>query len=259
MNALADIQRSLRDALVRGACPATLIRGASGEREARFAIYASAYRARLIGALRENYPVLWAVLGDEAFDALASGYLDAFPSTHPSIRWFGAHLHDFVCNEPDRLPHPALADLIRMEWALRAAFDAADDQPLQAAALASLAPDDWPGLRFCAHASVSLLRMDWALEPLWHAIQNDPAGDTEPPQAHTHSLLIWREGLETRFRSLEPPAAAFLSALITGQTFASACAACAEHLPDASQSTGLVAGCLQQFLQDGIFRSAITP
>ncbi|MCX9156851.1 DNA-binding domain-containing protein [Niveibacterium sp. 24ML] len=256
MSALGDLQRGLRDALMTGDCPAALITGGAGDTAQRFAIYAHAYRARLISALRDNYPVLWAVLGDEAFDTLASGYLATYPSRQASIRWFGAQLHEYVSAKPEHLPHPAIADLIRMEWALRAAFDAANELPLMPAALATLAPEDWPALRLRAHASVSLLQMGWAVEPLWHAIEQDPEGDTAAPEASPHALLIWRNGLETRFRTLDSPSAAFLTALIAGEPFAAACEACAAHLPDAGKSSEVVAGALQQFIQDGIFSAA---
>src|SRR5947209_13115313 len=46
----------------------------------RLAIYGSAYYARLLECLREEYPVLKHALGDEAFDAFAFGYLQKYPS-----------------------------------------------------------------------------------------------------------------------------------------------------------------------------------
>ncbi|WP_163367521.1 HvfC/BufC N-terminal domain-containing protein, partial [Klebsiella aerogenes] len=79
-------------------------------------VYRHAYRARLAEALADNYTVLARALGDEAFDALAQAYLAAHPSRHPSIRWFGAALADFMAVAGDELvPHPGLVDLARMD------------------------------------------------------------------------------------------------------------------------------------------------
>ncbi|MFX8055483.1 hypothetical protein ABTK93_19635, partial [Acinetobacter baumannii] len=87
--------------------------------------------------------------------ALAQAYLAAHPSRHPSIRWFGAALADFMAVAGDELvPHPGLVDLARMDWALRAAFDAAEAPLLQPATLAALSPDDWAGLVLQLHPRV---------------------------------------------------------------------------------------------------------
>ncbi len=199
MTSLAQQQRQLRAAIVDAAPAPGLLRG----REPRLRIYQHAYAARLLGALRDNYGVLPRAMGDEAFDALALAYLRAHPSREPSIRWFGDCLAQFMAARDDLVPHPALTDLARMEWALRTAFDAADAAPLSADTLAQLPAPDWPALVLRLHPSVQLLAMGWCIEPAWRALQT--GGDDEPklpePQPGAHTLLVWRPGLETRWRS----------------------------------------------------------
>lgn len=222
--ALHDEQRAVRSALVSATCPADLLTSGDASVAARFSIYADAYRGRLIAALRDNYPILAAVLGDETFAELGAAYLSAHPSCHPSIRWFGGALHGFVSLQPERLPHPALADLIRFEWALRHAFDAADVPPAALQALAACAPEDWPALRFSLHPSATVLTLQWAIEPLWHQLQDDPDAECEPPEPAPHDMLVWRCQLATQFRSLTPLEAALLQALQAGDTLGRASA-----------------------------------
>ena len=132
-------------------------------------LYLMAYRARLLSALRDNFPVLHRALGDEAFAELASDYIDAHPSRFRSIRWFGDELTAFLDAGPERLPHPALADVARMDWAIRGAFDAAGALPLTLADLAELAPEQWPQRRFALLPSLRLVDLNWAVEPIWRA------------------------------------------------------------------------------------------
>ena len=95
---------------------------------ARLEIYAGMYRARLLDVLREDFPRTLAVVGDDGFAALASGYLDRVPSRNPSVRHAGQRFADFLETEPTT---PAfLADLARLEWARVEVFDAADAAPL---------------------------------------------------------------------------------------------------------------------------------
>lgn len=255
---LIDQQMRLRVAVVGDAAAAEAV--AAGLLAPRAAgdllgVYRHAYRARLLAALRENHPRLARVMGDEAFDALGAAYVAAHPPRRASIRWVGDQLAAFAAAQPALAPHPALADLARMEWALRTAFDAADAVPLQAEALRGQPPDAWPGLRFQPLPSAQLLALAWAVEPLWRA-----AGDVDPaagdavlpePQAHAHQLLVWRPGLETRWRALAPLEATLLAALFAREPFAALCACAAQATGDDAAAAAVV-GLLQGWLAEGL-------
>ena len=90
-------------------------------------------------------------LGGAAFAALAAACTAAQPPLQPSIRWLGHRLAAFmdrcVATDNSLVPHPALADLARMDWALRAAFDAGNAPVLLRGSLVGLAADDWLSLR----------------------------------------------------------------------------------------------------------------
>ncbi len=276
---------------------ALLRRGPAGS-AAAIGVYRHAYSARLVGALRDNFEILARALGDAGFDALATAYIAAQPSRQPSIRWFGDQLIAFMdqrlAADDGLLPHPALADLARMDWALRGAFDAADAPVITRDALAALPPDDWPGLRLLLHPSVRQVGLQWAVEGAWHALRaaadgtagaaNDGdvsdgdvsdsdasdggADDSDPalpaPAEHAHALLVWRQGLETRWRSLAAPEAAWLQAVADGASFAALCAlaagaVAADDADDAGDAgdagddaVPLVVGALQQWLADGL-------
>ena len=253
MTVLAAQQSQLKRAIL-GADAADLLRTADG-REPLLRIYRQAYVGRLVAALRDNFGVLPQVLGDDAFDALAQAYVEAHPSQQPSIRWFGHRLPAFMAERDDLVPHPALTDLARMEWALRTAFDAADAQAVGAPALADVAADAWPSLVFDALPSVQLLELGWNVEPVWRALQGldgAEAPDLPEPQPLAHSLLVWRQGLHTRWRSVEPLPARLLHAALRGQCFGALCALAAESVGD-EQAAHQAAGALHGWLGDGLF------
>jgi hypothetical protein len=214
---------------------------------ARLDIYSIAYRARLGEALKENYPVLARVLGDDGFADLANAFLQQYPSRTPSIRWFGARLAEFTEQASDALPHPALVDLIRMEWALNTAFDAADAVPLKVDELLRLAPEDWPALQFALHPSLHLLLLNWAIEPLWSALSVDENAETDAPEEFAHHLLIWRVEHRTQWRSVSADEARLLDAAIAANTFAQLCEIAAEFAGDNAAAT--VAGYLRNWVE----------
>lgn len=255
----AALQHCLAAAIRDGADATGLL---AGDFALGLQAYRHAYRARLVAALTDNFTVLARALGDEAFEALGQAYLAARPSRHPSIRWFGHELADFMATAGDELvPHASLVDFARMDWALRSAFDAAAAPLLGGAALAALAPDDWAALVLHLQPSVQRVALAHAIEPAWRALREwDPeSGDEQPalpePVPHAHVLLAWRQGLQTRWRSLEPLEAALLAAVARGETFSALCETAATELGDTEAAAPAVIVLLQNWLAEGLLQS----
>jgi len=250
---LADQQRALQAAMCGAPAPEGLLQ-APVRHAPLLDVYRHAYRARLVAALRDNHGVLPRAMGDEAFEALAEAYLLAHPSRHASIRWFGDRLAGFMAARPDLVPHPAFVDLARMEWALRAAFDAADAVPLTPAQLAALPADGWPQRVLRFHPSVQLLALDWHVEPAWRALHAD--GDGEPaldePVAGAHALLVWRPALETRWRSVAGAVEArLLAAAMQGEDFSALCLRAAQEVGE-DRAVVAVVGAVQAWTAEGL-------
>ena len=215
-----------------------------------FALYRMAYRARLLAALRDNFPVLHRALGDEAFAGLAHDYIAAHPSRFRSIRWFGDALVDFLAADPDRLPHPALADVARMDWAMRGSFDARGAPVFALTDLAAIAPEAWPQQRFALIPSLQLVDLSWCVEPIWRALNDDAEAETEAPKALPHVLLVWRPALDCLWRSAGETEAVALRTLAQGATFAECCAVVAGV--GETDPAAVALGLLQRWVSDGL-------
>src|SRR5438552_3495641 len=126
--------------------------------------------------------------------------------------------------------------------------------------LATIAPDQWPALVFKPHPSVQLLTLHWAIEPVWRALKSfDPESGDEPelpePAAHQHALLVWRVGLDTRWRALDDNAAALLRAMLRGATFEQLCALATLQVGE-DRAAAIAVGALHGWLADGLLRAA---
>ncbi len=227
MTQLQVLQDQFQNALLRDQPAGAGLLGTRGV--AQFGVYRNAYRARLCAALRDNFEVLPLVMGDAAFDALAHAYIDAHPSRHYSLRWFGHQLCAFMAANDALLDHPAMLDLARMEWALRQAFDAAPAAPLTPAELAAVPAQDWAELQFTLHPAVQLLELQWAVGPVWHALKSGQ-DDVNPPDALDHAMLVWRQGMNTQWKSLTQTETVFVQCLLAGQRFGPVCQALARHV-----------------------------
>lgn len=226
-------------------------------KEARLGIYRHAYVSRLIEALREYYPVLYQVLGDEDFEALGAGFVRAHPSVHRSIRWYGRELAAFLHAEPPFAEQPILAEIASFEWRLAESFDSADTDILGRGAVASLEPGEWADLAFRFHPSVQHLTLEWNTVAVWKALSAEESPPAPERSADAVEWLIWRRDLENYFRSIDSVEAAALDAALAGRNFAQICGALALELREDEvplRAASLIATWLDSGLLSGLGR-----
>lgn len=220
--------------------------------EQGLAIYHNAYRARLLEALRGDYPAVHGWLGDEEFDALALAYIDAHPSWHFSLRWLGAELAGFI--DGFLVPEQAqpLSELARLEWAFTLAFDAPEGEPLGLAQMAELPAEAWPNLQVRYLPSVQVQRCRYNSLAIWRAIKEQAEFPGSQALEQEDLCLIWRDGLVSRYRSLDRAEATALCGMAEeGWSFGELCAQLSEY---AEQAPLQAATWLRQWLNDGLLR-----
>ncbi len=217
----------------------------------RLAIYANAYRLRLLEALDSDFSALHTLAGDTLFEQLGRAYIDTHPSTHYSVRYFGRNLSRFLAEFPPYNETPVLAEMAALEWALSLAFDAADDPLSSEVEVAELPAAAWPGLRLRFHDSVQRLDFRWNVPELWTAIDQQHAPEPPRATARPRPWLVWRRELQSYFRPLGAVEAYALDGFMAGADCASVCDALCDDLePD---QVGLqIASYLKSWLQAGL-------
>lgn len=250
MNELATLQRAFQRAVLEDS--PLFAHSVAGTREAtaedRVAVYRDAYRLRLSEALAANYPRLRELIGEDAFNSIADTYIDAHPSSNPSIRWFGEHLAQQM--QRSFAAQPWLGELAAWEWAIATAFDAEDAQRVSMQSLAAVAVDVWPTLRFEFHPAVQCLRMKTNAPALFKALTEDSALP-EPARGEESAWVIWRDDVTPCFRSLSPGDAAALSLLMQGASFEEMCTElCAWYAAD--EAARQAATLLREWIEAGM-------
>jgi hypothetical protein len=213
-SSLAAFQRQFLGALV-AADMAPL--AAAVQQPAGLAVYAHARRAALVDALADNFAHALQWLGGDAFAELALAYVAITPSASWTLADYGSDFAQFL---QQQMPDDAeVAELAAIDWALARAFAAADPP----AADWALRPDlAWDSLQLVLAPGAVLLPLATNADAIWAAIPDTIVA----PVASPGIVLVWREGLEPRFRRLPEGEAALLAALAGGQAFGPACEAC---------------------------------
>lgn len=144
----------------------------------RVDIYANMYFYRLLDALREDYPRVETAIGGQAFHNLVTDYLLRHPSGHPSLRYLGRFLPEFLRSHAVHRKFPYLTDLAALEWARVDAFDAPDTTPVTRDDLARLPQDRAGEARLQLIPAFRLERYDHDVVRLWRELR-DPEGIEE--------------------------------------------------------------------------------
>jgi hypothetical protein len=225
----------------------------------RLDVYANMYFFRILDVLRADYPKLAAVLGGDAFHNLATDYLQAHPSRHPSLRFVGAALPSFVARHVLAEGRPWLGELAALEWARVDVFDRADAEVLSREALAAVAPEAFAELPLAPVPACTLVPAAWAVEELWRALEARSSADAAsrepapPPRAAAaHAILVWRRGVVVHHRAVEATERRALEALLARTTFGALCGALGEALGSDEAAAALAARCLGQWLADDL-------
>ena len=216
----------------------------------RVGIYADMYFLRLLDVLRGAFPKVLAAVGDEAFAALASGYIDRHPSRHPSLRHLGDRFAGYLAQQDD-VP-PWLGELAALEWARDDVFDETDADPLTREQLATYPPEAFAALPLAIVPAHRLVVVEHAVERVWRALSRGE--ETCEPEAGSRTLLVWRQDRTVFHRALDPTERDVWPLLVAGTTFGLICEELGRRFPHADEAAQLSFTLLVRLVDDGLLR-----
>lgn len=222
---LLDLQRGFADAVLgRSDAVAEWVDGAGLEPAARLRIYRHSVAATQADALRDSYPAVLALVGEDFFQRLAARHAQQFPSTVGNLQHYGGSLDQCIDDTPAAHALGYLADVARLEWRRQLAALAPDASALDAGPLNAAMGVEPENLRLILHPSLHLLRSGYAVLSLWQWCQ--APDDTPPdPRSSGEHVLIWRDEDAVAMAVVEPATLACIEALSAGRSVAAANAA----------------------------------
>ena len=171
--------------------------------------------ARLTEFLADDYAKLRLYMGDSAFNAMARHCLATYSTGAPKARAISRNLPDFLGLTKPFSRSSELSDLARLEKAFHDALYAPDAPILTLAEFTSKKPQNF---LLELHPSVQRLQLRTNATSIWAALT---AGELPPPPERLdepQELLVWRQGLTSRFRMLGREEASALDAAGRGET-----------------------------------------
>ncbi len=243
MKKLADIQSSFQKALLapQPSVPANILGNSTHSAEEMFGIYRRAYSVRLKESLGADFPGLKALLGEKKFDEFVERYINLFPSTYSSIRWFGNDFVHFLQNLPQaQSDNPLSGDMAALDWAAAHAFDAPDKTPATIGDLLTLPPELWDDLEIEFHPSLSIVMAKTGLMALRTELMERESDEQKSMKdavtfilrQEMASVMIWRLDLDIKYREIENDEAKAQKLMAEGKTFGELCETIAQDIED---------------------------
>ena len=230
---LREVQVWMKSRIRPGAAP--VARGArlNSQRgvpgEARLAVYADGYVARMQEALEDVYPAIRRMVGAKRFAELSAAFAADRPSRQYNLNAVGEALPEWLEAWPASVSLLFLPDLARLERAIAHAFHA-PQEPV-AAGLDTVSPEHWPQLRFRFQPETAVLSSRWPILDLWMARTQPPGTMDLQVEGRPQHVLVFREGLQVRCELLDTAWAAAAVALMAGKTLGEALAHAAGTAP----------------------------
>lgn len=214
-------QSAFRAALLDAAQPVPqgLTDGAGQPAGRRYAVYRNNVAVSLRDALETGFPVIAKLLGSENFHNIAGIYLRSDPPTSPLMMHYGAGFPDFLESFPPLAKLGYLADVARVELALRASYHAADSTPADASILQTLDEDALLATRLSLAPSLRLIRSQWPVYGIW-TFNTHPGAPKPSPKPE--DALILRAEFDPIPHLLPQGGAAFVTALQAGDPLGAA-------------------------------------
>ncbi|QLC24735.1 DUF2063 domain-containing protein [Parasphingopyxis algicola] len=213
-----------------------------------FAVYRNTWRKALREALRANYPVVAALIGEEVFHRLASEYIRKAAARSPILADYGAGLDETIAASQLHGMLPYLADMARLERLVTQARNAAAAEPIGPDFFATLAPDRAERVWLNPVPSAHLARFPTPVVTIWRAHQGPDQPKSLSPDWRNEQALIVQRGTAVAIDPLDRASFDFAAMLVAGNPLGVAATDTIARHPDAD-----IAAILTRVARSGAF------
>ncbi len=192
--------------------PDGLTNGQGSAAGKRFDVYRNNVIVSLKEAMTTSFPAILNLIGEQNFNAITGVFVRAHPPQDPRLVLYGEAFPEFLAGFEPLAHLPYLADVARLELALRASYHAEDAQPVHPAIFGTLPPEDLATRTVSFAPALRILRSGWPVAEIYtYATQTG----APQPSGHAQDVLVTRREFDPEFHILPPGGAALLAALMS--------------------------------------------
>lgn len=235
----------------------------------RMEVYANAYYARLLECLRDEFPALAALIGEETFNAFAFAFLQSFPSTSYTLADLGKNFPQFLTDnrtdaieegdprEHDQAWIDLMIDLALLERTYSEVFSGQGIEKMEsldAAALSAVSHELVGSICLTPAPCLRLLQLSSRAHEPAIAVRKFGTPITELPMNVATFLVVTRINYVVRTIVVEPDEFHLLKKLVNNVCLDDAIASVAEQSSLSEQQlASKLAGWFEKWAMDRLF------
>jgi len=212
MNTLYALQKSFKDLLLTGVLqktsPHTTSNGTryklnnytNSEREARLAIYKNNVHHSLGLSLKDLFPSVVKVLGNEFFTALSQAFIARNPPNTSSLIFFGKEFINFLSNFEHTKEYLYLSDLAAIDYYRHQSYHAKDQDIVNIEQASQIDPVQLGESTIIFADSANFIHSSWKVFSLWQHTHKNEKENEEISIEGIEDVLVYRDDPENNFK-----------------------------------------------------------
>ncbi len=202
------------------------------------AIYSNNIQSSLINTLKNTYPLIVKLVGEDFFKVTAREYIEQHPSRSSNMHDYGEYFSRFLAHYPPVKNLIYLVEVAEFEWICHSLYFAADHNGFDRARLRNISSEQYENLHFMLHPASCVMKFHYPILDIIDLCKHNP--DTQIDiNAGGLNMLIIRRNLELMLVPLENADFAFLHTLQQNYTLSEALTAAQHHQPNFDLNTKL--------------------
>lgn len=219
---LREIQEQFAESLFLGDINTNLFSTSSSLANSRFDFYRSNMHANYLVSLKNAFPVIYLLVGQDFFELLASNYVEKYPSQSGDLTVFGKLFSQYLSEEEQVLNYPYFSDVAAIEWLVHLTYYAADSATLSLSDYLQHTGDSVQQTYLVFKPSSILFDSTWNAAAIWLAHQHEEVADLQGEINQACFSLIYRDDWRVSVHMLEKSSYLALKSLQEGSTLETA-------------------------------------
>jgi hypothetical protein len=193
-------------------------------------LYQQNVLVHLIKALRNTYPLILRLVGDDFFQITAKAYIKQYPSRSGDLNDYGEYFSDFLAEYQPLKDLIYLAEVAQFEWTCHVLLSASSPGRMDVFILKNLHPDQYEQIHFQLHPACKVMKFYYPMLRIIELCEGNVDDTIDLGEEGIH-LLIIRRHLDISLIPLTDGEFTFLSAIQENKSLAEALSASLEVDP----------------------------
>lgn len=156
-------------------------------------IYHNNVISSLINTLKEIYPLIVKLVGEDFFLLTAKEYIKKYPSRSGDLHTYGEYFSDFLAHYQPLKDLAYISEVAQFEWICHTLYFAASHDALNIRALENISPDQYDHLHLILHPASKVIKFYFPILKIIDLCKNEIKEINNINEGGVHLLIIRRE------------------------------------------------------------------